>query len=44
MTMIFPKSLIASLLALYGFGEKPDRSRERRAPIQIGRPSSGRFA
>jgi hypothetical protein len=42
--MIFPKSLIQSLLALYGFGEKTAPQRRRPAPISIGRPSDSRFA
>jgi hypothetical protein len=42
--MIFPKSLIQSLLALYGFGNRDERGRDRRAPIQIGRTSGGRSA
>ena len=41
--MIFPKSLIQSLLALYGFGEKSHLSRRRPAPVVIGHHSGSRF-
>lgn len=34
--MIFPKSLIQSLLALYGFGERGHMPRQRPAPVVIG--------
>ena len=42
--MIFPKSLIQSLLALYGFGDRSHAQRRRPAPVVIGHHSSvGRF-
>lgn len=41
--MIFPKSIIQSLLALYGFGERPHPQRRRPAPVVIGHASGGRF-
>lgn len=34
--MIFPKSLLQSLLALYGFGDRSTVQRRRPAPIVIG--------
>lgn len=40
--MIFPKSLIRALLALYGFGERPHSTRRRPSPIVIGHPPFGR--
>ena len=40
--MIFPKSLIQSLFALYGFGERANMPRQRQAPIVIGH-SARRF-
>ena len=42
--MIFPKSILQSLLALYGFGDKSHHQRSRPAPIVIGRSSGSRFA
>ena len=41
--MIFPKSLIQSLLALYGFGARSHAPRRRPAPIVIGHHPAGRF-
>ena len=41
--MIFPKSLIQSLLALYGFGHRPHSPRRRPAPVVIGHHPAGRF-
>ena len=41
--MIFPKSLIQSLLALYGFGDRSQIQRRRPAPVVIGHHSNGRF-
>ena len=41
--MIFPKSLIQSLLALYGFGERAHPSRRRPGPVMIGHQSGDRF-
>ena len=42
--MIFPKSLIHSLLALYGFGDRSPLARRRPAPVVIGHHSgAGRF-
>ena len=37
--MIFPKSLIQSLLALYGFGDRANMPRQRPAPVVIGHTS-----
>jgi len=34
--MIFPKSLIQSLLALYGFGQRANMPRHRPARVVIG--------
>lgn len=41
--MNFPKSLIQSLLALYGFGDRSLASRRRPAPVVIGHRSASRF-
>ncbi len=41
--MIFPKSIIQSLLALYGFGPRPQTQRRRPAPVVIGHASGSRF-
>lgn len=41
--MIFPKSLIQSLLALYGFGDRSNTARRRPAPVVIGNPRTDRF-
>ena len=41
--MIFPKSLIQSLLGLYGFGDRTHPSRRRPAPVMIGHQPGGRF-
>jgi len=41
--MIFPKSLIQSLLALYGLGDRSHPTRRRPAPVTIGHHSGGRF-
>jgi hypothetical protein len=41
--MIFPKSLIQSLLALYGFGDRGHGPRRRPAPVVIGHSSAPRF-
>ncbi|WGM30413.1 hypothetical protein KKHFBJBL_00636 [Brevundimonas sp. NIBR11] len=38
--MIFPKSLIQSLLALYGFGDRSHLQRRRPAPVVIGHHTS----
>ncbi len=40
--MIFPMSLIRSLLALYGFGERQQSPRRRPAPVVIGHSPFGR--
>lgn len=37
--MMFPKSLFQSLLALYGFGERSQMTRQRPAPVVIGHTS-----
>jgi hypothetical protein len=34
--MIFPKSILQSLLALYGLAPKPQSARRRPAPVLIG--------
>jgi hypothetical protein len=34
--MIFPKSFLRSLLALYGLAPKPQSGRRRPAPVVIG--------
>lgn len=42
--MIFPKSLIQNLLALYGFGDRSHPQRRRPAPVVIGHtPGPSRF-
>ena len=41
--MFFPKSLIRSLLALYGFGDRSNLQRRRPGPVIIGHQSGGRF-
>lgn len=41
--MIFPKSLIQSLLALYGFGDRSQAQRRRPAPVVIGHSMAKRF-
>ena len=42
--MIFPKSLIQSFLALYGFGPRSHATRRRPAPVVIGHhPTLGRY-
>jgi hypothetical protein len=41
--MIFPKSLIQSLLALYGFGDRAHQPRRRPSPVVIGHQSGSRF-
>ena len=40
---MFPKLLIQSLLALYGFGQSGASRRRHPGPILIGRPSGPRF-
>jgi hypothetical protein len=37
--MIFPKSILQSLLSLYGFAPKPQTARRRPAPVLIGSQS-----
>lgn len=41
--MMFPKSLIQSVLALYGFSNKPQSPRHRTLPVIIGHPRTGRL-
>jgi hypothetical protein len=41
--MIFPKSLIQSLLALYGFGDRSDIQRRRPSPVFISHSPPKRF-
>lgn len=41
--MVFPLSLIQSLLALYGFGDRLHPPRRRPAPVNIGRATPNRF-
>jgi hypothetical protein len=41
--MNFPKSLIQSLLALYGFGDRSQPQRRRPAPVTIGHQTGARF-
>ena len=41
--MIFPQSVLRSILALYGFGSRPG-GRHRPSPVIIGRPRQGRLA
>jgi hypothetical protein len=36
--MHFPTSILQSLLALYGFGQRAHPSRRRPAPVVIGHP------
>lgn len=36
--MLFPKSMLQALLALYGLAPKPQSSRRRPAPVMIGNP------
>ncbi len=38
--MMFPTSLIQSLLALYGLAPKPHTNRRRPAPVLIGNPTA----
>ena len=41
--MFFAKSLIQSLLALYGLGDRSHMPRRRPGPVLIGRQPGGRF-
>jgi len=41
--MVFPKSLLQSLLALYGFGDRSQVQRHRPAPVVIGHGPSNRL-
>jgi hypothetical protein len=38
--MLFPKSLLQSLLALYGLAPKSHSTRRRPAPVLIGNPTA----
>ena len=38
--MLFPKSLLQSLLALYGLAPRPQSTRRRPAPVMIGNPTA----
>jgi hypothetical protein len=40
--MIFPKSLIQSLLALYGFGDRSHPQRRRPTPVVLGQVRTDR--
>ena len=38
--MIFPTSILQTLLSLYGLAPKPQVARRRPAPVVIGNPSA----
>lgn len=41
--MIFPKSILQTLLALYGFGDRSAVQRRRPSPVVIGHSQQNRF-